>query len=295
VVSIWTPCKLHASLYNLPMPELPEVETVVRGLRASLAGHTIIGLTVHWSGSIAVPDPAVFAQRLTGRTVVDVDRRGKWIVITLDDGQTLLIHLRMTGQLLLEAIRCPVDEYARVVFRLDGGKRLRFSDMRKFGRLILTREPDKVLDDLGPEPLADDFTVQRFERMLMQRRGRIKSLLLNQRFLAGLGNIYVNEALWRAHIHPLRPANSLTSEEVRKLHRAIRSVLREAIGEGGTTLDNGNFRQADGEVGEFASQLSVYGREGEACGCCGSSIERVKVGQRSTYFCPRCQPAWTVK
>lgn len=275
------------------MPELPEVETVVRGLRAHLVGHTVTGVTVHWSGSIAAPDPAIFAQRLTDKTVVGVNRRGKWIVIDLGDGQSLLVHLRMTGQLLLEPAECPTDEYARVVLRLDSGKRLRFSDMRKFGRLILTPDPGNVLGDLGPEPLADDFTAQRFGRMLAQRRGRIKSLLLDQRFLVGLGNIYVNEALWRAHIHPLRPANSLSAEEVEKLHRAIRSVLREAIEEGGTTLENGNFRQADGEAGEFASQLSIYGREEEPCACCGASIERIKVGQRSTYFCPRCQPPLT--
>ncbi len=271
------------------MPELPEVETVVRGLRACLKEHVITGVTVHWSRSIAEPDSAVFAQRLTDRTVVGVNRRGKWIVIDLDDGQTLLVHLRMTGQLVLESAECPADEYTRVTFCLDGGKRLRFSDMRKFGRLILTRDPSNVLSDLGPEPLADDFTVQRFGQMLAQRRGRIKSLLLNQRFLVGLGNIYVNEALWRARIHPLRPANSLSAEEVKRLHQAIRSVLREAIGEGGTTLENGNFKQADGNAGEFASQLLVYGREDEPCASCGSSIERIRVGQRSTYLCPECQ------
>ncbi len=286
------------------MPELPEVETVVRGLYASLRGYTITKVAIHWPGSIDAPDPGLFAQRLTGRTVTGVDRRGKWIVIELDDGQTLLIHLRMTGQLLLETTDCPeteaVSAYTRVIFYLDNGPgtnggRLRFSDMRKFGRLILTDEPSEVLGKLGPEPLADDFTVERFASMLAERRGRIKSLLLNQGFLAGLGNIYVNEALWRAHIHPLRSADSLSSEEVRELHHAIRSVLRAAVIEGGTTLENGNFKQADGEAGEFASQLLVYDREGEPCGRCGAIIERIKVGQRGTYFCPSCQPSPAVE
>jgi formamidopyrimidine-DNA glycosylase len=283
------------------MPELPEVETVVRGLRASLIGCTVTEVVIHWSGSVGAPDPELFAQRLTGRTVTCVGRRGKWIVIDLDDGQTLLIHLRMTGQLLLEPNECTEDkdrerDYTRVVFLLsDGAGRerwcLRFSDMRKFGRLILTGDPSDVLGELGPEPLADDFTVERFERMLAERRGRIKSLLLNQRFLVGLGNIYVNEALWQARIHPLRPADSLSSEEVEKLYRAIRSLLRAAIIEGGTTLENGNFKQANGEAGEFGGRLLVYGREGERCGCCGTPIERIKVGQRGTYVCPECQPS----
>jgi formamidopyrimidine-DNA glycosylase len=272
------------------------VETVVRGLCGSLIGRTITKVIVHWAGSIGAPDPQDFAWRLTGRTVTGVSRRGKWIVIDLDDGQTLLVHLRMTGQLLLGATGPPEDEYTRVVFYLDNGpetgrEHLYFSDMRKFGRLILTDDPSDVLGSLGPEPMADDFTVERFERMLAERRGRIKSLLLNQRFVAGLGNIYVNEALWQARIHPLRPANSLSSEEVRELHRAIRSVLSAAIVEGGTTLDNGNFKQANGEAGGFAGQLLVYGRGGEPCECCGTPLERIKVGQRGTYLCPRCQPA----
>jgi formamidopyrimidine-DNA glycosylase len=155
--------------------------------------------------------------------------------------------------------------------------------------MILTGDPGEVLGDLGPEPLGDGFTVERFGEMLARRRGRIKSLLLNQRFLAGLGNIYVNEALWKARIHPLRPADSLSPAEVEALHRAIQSTLRAAIGEGGTTLANGNFRQADGASGEFACRLLAYGRDGEPCSCCGAPIERITVGQRGTYVCPKCQ------
>jgi formamidopyrimidine-DNA glycosylase len=272
------------------MPELPEVETIVRDLNARLAGLAITEVTVHWPGSIDAPDPRTFVQLLTGRTLTGVHRRGKWVIIDLDDGQTLLVHLRMTGQLVLESKRNAEDKYARLTFSLDNGQRLRFSDMRKFGRLILTRDPSDVLGGLGPEPLADDFTVQRFESMLASRRGRIKSLLLDQQFLAGLGNIYVNEALWRACIHPLRSADSLTTEEVARLHRAIRSVLGAAIDEGGTTLENGNFRRADGAAGEYASQLLAYGRAEEPCAGCGTAIERIVVGQRSTYYCPKCQP-----
>jgi formamidopyrimidine-DNA glycosylase len=273
------------------MPELPEVETVVRGLGESLPGRTITGVDVHWERSIGAPAPATFADRLIGQTVTGVRRRGKWIVIELKSGDALLVHLRMTGQLLIEHARSPDGDYTRVVVRLDNGVRLRFSDMRKFGRLVLTEDASEVLGGLGPEPLADDFTVGRFQRMLVQRRGRIKSLLLNQRFLAGLGNIYVNEALWQARIHPLRAANSLSPAEAKRLYSTIRSVLRAAIEAGGTTLDNGNFKQADGEAGAFINQLQVYGREGELCDCCEAPIERITVGQRGTYFCPCCQEA----
>lgn len=283
------------------MPELPEVETVARGLRASLVGCSIVGVEVHWERSIvfterrfgkeiAPPDPTAFAQRLKGQTVADVGRRGKWIVIALDNSDTLLVHLRMTGQLLLDSDACSDNRYTRVLFLLDDGRRLRFSDMRKFGRIVLTAKPDDILGDLGPEPLADDFTAARLGELLAQRQGRIKPLLLDQRFLAGLGNIYASEALWRASVHPLRQANSLSPDEVQRLHESIRSVLRAAIAEGGTTLADAAYQQADGQPGEFARRLAVYGREGEICPRCGAEIERVKVGQRSAYLCPRCQP-----
>jgi formamidopyrimidine-DNA glycosylase len=247
-------------------------------------------VTVRWPGSIGATDADTFVQQVTGRVVTDIDRRGKWILIRLSGGHTLLAHLRMTGQLVLEPAECPDDEYTRVILYLDNGQRLRFSDMRKFGRLILTQDSSEVLEDLGPEPLANDFTVERFKRMLAPRRGRIKSLLLDQRFLVGLGNIYVNEALWRAGVHPLRSADSLSAAEVEALYHALRSVLRAAIVEGGTTLDNGNFRQVDGSSGDFASRLEVYGRECEPCLRCGASVERIKVGQRSAFLCPCCQP-----
>ena len=274
----------------MSMPELPEVETVVRGLRESLVGQKIVAVNVLWAGCVAELSAEAFVERVTGRAVTGVDRRGKWIVLHLDDGFSLFVHLRMTGQLLIEAGGCrPGDKYTRVLFYLGGGEQLRFSDMRKFGRLNLTDAPAEVLGELGPEPLDQDFTVDRLRAMLAETRRRIKPLLLDQRFLAGLGNIYVNEALWRAQVHPLRPANSLSMGEVAALHNAIQAVLREAIEEGGTTLDNGNFRQADGEAGDFASRLLVYGRQGDPCACCGAAIERITVGQRGTFVCPVCQ------
>ena len=282
------------------MPELPEVETVARGLRASLVGRTIVGVEVRWARSIISSDPAAFARRLAGQAVTGVGRRGKWLVVALSGGGTLLVHLRMTGQLVLgpgggygespcSDGECPDDRHVRVLLFLDDGRCLRFSDTRKFGRLWLVDDPAGVLGELGPEPLGDDFTVARLQDMLARRRGRIKPLLLNQRFLAGLGNIYTDEALWRAGIHPLRRAGTLSPAEMRRLHRAIRFVLRAAIASGGTTLPDGTYQQADGRSGEFASQLAVYGRAGQPCPRCGTAIERIRVSQRGTHFCPHCQ------
>jgi len=271
------------------MPELPEVETVARGLRTSLVGATVVGAEVRWARSLVPPDPSAFTTRLTGQTVTDVGRRGKWVVIALSGGDALLVHLRMTGRLVLESEPCLDDPHLRVLLFLDDGRRLCFFDQRKFGRMVLTAEPQVVLGALGPEPLAEDFTAAQFADMLARRRGRIKPLLLNQRFLAGLGNIYTDEVLWRAGVHPLRTADTLTPAEVRRLHRAIRLVTRAAIASGGTTLPDRAYRRADGRPGEFAPRLGVYGRVGQPCPRCGLAIERITVGQRGTHVCARCQ------
>jgi formamidopyrimidine-DNA glycosylase len=272
------------------MPELPEVETVAQGLRASLVGCTITEVKVLWARSVVPPDPATFARRLTGQAVTDVGRRGKWLVMALSGGDMLLIHLRMSGRLLLEPEACLDSRHLRVLFLLDDGRRLSFVDQRKFGRLHLTDNPTQVLGALGPEPLSDEFTAEQLGEMLAQRRGRIKSLLLNQRFLAGLGNIYADESLWRARIHPLRPANTLAPAEVRRLHEAIRSVLLAAIASGGTTLQDATYQQTNGRAGEFANRLAVYGQAGQPCLRCSTTVERIRVSQRSTHFCPHCQP-----
>ena len=272
------------------MPELPEVEMVARGLQAALIGSTLVGVDVRWTRSIVPPDPTAFSRRLPGQAITGVGRRGKWIVVTLSGGDTLLVHLRMTGRLVLESEECLPDRHLRVLFFLYDGRRLHFADQRKFGRVVLTNEPQTMLGDLGPEPLDERFTPTRFREMLAHRRGRIKPLLLNQRFLAGLGNIYTDEALWRAQIHPLRRANTLSPAEVQRLHRAIRFVLRGGITAGGTTLSDGMYRQSDGQPGEFADRLEAYGRAGQPCSRCDTTIERTRVGQRGTCFCPHCQP-----
>jgi len=302
------------------MPELPEVETIVRDLRPLLVGRRIRSAGVTWDRTIA-PTPSTeplgeparaqrFCLDVAGRRITAVTRRGKHIVLHLDDDDRLIVHLRMTGHLLWEetapaghAIRETGADYVyahsddhkhtRAVLELDGG-RLRFTDTRKFGRIWLTAgdEAEAVLGDLGPEPLADDFTPADFAARLRRRRGRIKPLLLNQRFLAGLGNIYTDEALHQARIHPLRPASTLTDDEAAGLHAAIRRVLAAGIANRGTSLgDPGDYRDAQGQPGGHQRHLLAYGRAGEPCVTCGTTIARIVVGGRSTHFCPRCQRA----
>jgi formamidopyrimidine-DNA glycosylase len=272
------------------MPELPEVEIVARGLQVSLTGRTIVTVEVCWARSVLPPAPIAFARRLTGQTISGTGRRGKWVIILLDGGDTLLVHLRMSGRLIVGSGESPDDRHLRVLFSLDDGRWLRFIDQRKFGRMVLTSDPQEVLGDLGPEPLEDGFTPARLGQMLARRRGRIKPLLLNQRFLAGLGNIYADEALWQAGVHPLRQADTLTRAETRRLHQGVRGVLQAAIDRGGTTLPDAGYQQADGRSGEFAVELAVYGRAGQPCPRCGMTVERIRVSQRGTHFCPRCQP-----
>ena len=270
------------------MPELPEVETVARGLRASLEGRTITGVTVRWPRTIARPTPDEFQALVKGRRVVSVGRRGKYVVLSLDHG-CLLIHLKMSGRLYVVPAGQAADKHEHTVFDLDGGLQLRFRDVRKFGRVYLVDRVEQVTGGLGPEPLADDLTLAEFRRHLARRSGRLKSLLLNQAFLAGLGNIYADVALFHAGLHPLRTARSLTPAEQSRLYEAIRTVLRQAIAGRGTTLGDGGYVDALGEAGDYQEQIAVYGRAGRPCVRCQATIERIVVGGRSTHFCPHCQ------
>lgn len=271
------------------MPELPEVETVVRDLRASLVGRTITGVHLDWPRSIASSSPAEFAKALAGRRVRTVGRRGKYVVIGLDAGH-LLIHLKMSGRLLMVPYDAPADKHVHVTFDLDNGMELRFQDVRKFGRVYLVAEVSEVTSALGPEPLSDQFTLDLFRHLLERRTGRLKSLLLNQEFLAGLGNIYADETLFAARLHPLRKANTLTPLEQENLYHAIRTVLRQAVASRGTTLTDGGYTDTDGQSGAYQLQIAVYGQTGNPCPRCGTPIERIVLGGRSSHFCPRCQP-----
>jgi len=271
------------------MPELPEVETIKRDLWPRLVGRIITGVTVGWEGCVDRPSVRGFCNQVAGRRIEDVGRRGKFLVLSLAGDRTLLVHLRMTGSLLIRDPADPWETHARLAFRLDDGKELRFVNVRKFGRIYLVRDPAEVVGDLGPEPLGDDFTVDAFRALFENRRGMIKPRLLDQRFIAGLGNIYVDEALFRARIHPQRTADSLTSEEMGGLYDAIREVLREAIADQGTSRSD--YVRPDGTEGTHQERLRVSGRAKEPCPCCGTEIERLVVGGRGTYVCPRCQRA----
>jgi len=269
------------------MPELPEVETIVRGLHPRLAGREFVNVQVNWAGSLHEMSPARLRQQLIGRRVHRVTRRGKFLIFELSDDLYLLIHLRMTGQLLLRTTPPEDDRHIRLVFGFDDGSQLYFRDTRKFGRVYLARDPHDVVGSLGPEPLVDDFDLDSFAALLSRRRGMIKPLLLNQRFIAGLGNIYTDEALFGAGIHPRRRADTLELAEISHLYIAIRRVLQQGIANRGTTLDD--FRDIKGQAGRNQQSLEVFRRAEEPCSRCGAPIQRTVIGGRGTYFCARCQ------
>jgi formamidopyrimidine-DNA glycosylase len=272
------------------MPELPEVETVARGLRESLVGRTFTAVMVGWPRSVARPTVKEFKETIVGRQVLFVGRRGKYVLLGLDRGY-LLIHLKMSGRLRVAPAVEPLDTHTHTIFDLDDGRQLRFQDVRKFGRLYLVKNPEEVTAGLGPEPLDDDFALEDFRCLLARRSGRLKSLLMNQSFLAGLGNIYADEALFAARIHPLRTADSLTPSEQARLYEAIRSVLRRAVDSRGTTLGDGGYLDARGQAGAYQDRIAVYGRGGQPCPSCSTPVERIVIGGRSSHFCPRCQAA----
>jgi formamidopyrimidine-DNA glycosylase len=269
------------------MPELPEVETVVRGLREPLIGKTIVGVRNSWPRHIVLPDLPEMAARIHGRTVTAIGRRAKYLVFDLDSEETLVVHLKMTGHLSVVPAGMPADRYAHTVFSLAGGDELRFRDPRKFGRVYLVRDPGPLFARLGPEPLDEAFTAEALAGRLHKRKRVIKPLLLDQAFIAGVGNIYADEALHEAGLHPQRSSHSLKPAEVERLHQAVRQVLREGIEREGASVDR--FRQPNGEMGRMQEVLRVYGRKGEPCPRCGAPIERIVLGGRSTHYCPQCQ------
>ena len=274
------------------MPELPEVQTVVDNLNGlGIVGCRITGANVYWPRTIDPMPPAAFCKRIKGCTIRQITRRGKYLVIGLSQGLTLLIHLRMTGHLNWEIKGKVRNRHEHVILEVGEQRELRFQDTRKFGRFVLTESPQTVLGQLGPEPLEAGLTGARFYEMLHARRRRVKPLLLDQGFIAGLGNIYVDEALWKAKIHPLRISDSLTHKESTALHRAIRYVLRTGLKNMGTTLGGGagNFYSVAGRRGRNADRLKVFRRNGLNCPRCGGTIQRLLVGQRGSHICPGCQ------
>jgi formamidopyrimidine-DNA glycosylase len=270
------------------VPELPEVETVVRALRPSVAGRRVLAVRLNWARHVAAPAPAEFQAQMAGRTIRGLGRRGKYLVFSLDDGRYLLAHLKMSGQFILAAADAPPDPHAHTVFTLDDGRELRFRDTRKFGRLYLVDEAETVVGGLGLEPLSDDFSERWLAAYLAGRRRTLKPLLLDQTFLAGLGNIYADEALHRAGLHPRRRSDTLSAAEVQALRSGIVAALESGLAGHGATIST--FRRPDGARGEAQERFLVYGREGRPCTRCRAPIQRVVLGGRSTYFCPVCQP-----
>ena len=273
------------------MPELPEVETVVRDLRAhGLEQAVIREVEVFWPRTAGGGQPG-FASALRGQTVTRLFRRAKYIVAELASGDRLLIHLRMTGKLRFAGPGERPGQHDRVVLTLGDGRRLAFNDTRKFGRMTLAAAGSDPLSELGPEPLDDAFTEDVLRRQLQGKHRMIKPLLLDQTTVAGLGNIYVDEALWHARIHPARRADTLKPAEIRRLHAAIREVLRRAVDNFGTTLGEGeaNFYSVAGRRGRNADALRVFRRDGLPCPRCGETLARTVVAQRGTHFCPHCQ------
>lgn len=275
------------------MPELPEVETVRRSLQPRLTGLKFTGVEILMPKMIRIPGAEEFKDLITGRKIIKLGRRGKYLLFSLSGGYTLAVHLRMTGRLVYSEPEQPLAKHTHVIFSLDNGRQLRFSDVRQFGRLWLA--PTSALDnisglkDLGVEPLEETFTRDYLKKEFRRRHARIKPLLLDQTFIAGLGNIYTDEALHRAKINPERLATTLTPREIAQLYHAIRDVLQEGIENRGTTFRD--YLDGDGRAGSYQELLRVYSREGQPCPRCGKVIAKKKVGGRSSYYCPACQKA----
>ncbi len=276
------------------MPELPEVQTVVKDLiAADLPGSMITGAQVFWDKTVATHAADNFGKSIRNHCIVDISRRGKYIIFQLRPEMALVVHLRMTGRFTLAATGSKRAKHDHVILQLDDDRQLRFHDTRKFGRLYLVPDSDTLTGHLGPEPLSDSFTARKLADMLATRKRQLKPLLLDQTFIAGLGNIYVDEALWSARLHPLANSAGLNADQARRLHRAIREALRQGLANSGTTLGNGqaNFYSLERKTGRNLSFLKVFRRTSLPCPRCKNRIERLIVGQRSTHVCSHCQPA----
>lgn len=277
------------------MPELPEVETVRRDLEARIIGRRIAACTISPDVPrlVQLVTPVEFCRQLTGRTVAGLRRRGKYLIVDLDDDRAWVIHRRMSGNILYRTPSDPPDDYTRAVFDLDDGHQLRWTDLRKFGTMWLVEDATMVMETLGPEPLDAEFTPGALRARAGKRSAPIKSVILDQTVLAGMGNLYTDEALHYAKIHPLRPANRLRPGDWRRLHAGIIDALRMGIAARGSSLGSTlrDHINVDGAPGQNQETVRAYGREGEPCYECGTLMRRLKIGGRSSVFCPKCQPA----
>lgn len=278
------------------MPELPEVETIKRDLQKKIKSKKIKSVVVNIEKIIKKPSLKEFITKTNNRIIQEINRRGKYIIIDLDSREKLIIHLGMTGLLIHPYDRKFAEKeinpkHNHLIFTFSDDTQLVFNDVRRFGKVYLVSDINEVegIAKLGIEPLDENFTQEVFIQTMRKKKNKIKSLLMKQEFIAGLGNIYVNEVLHRANVHPLRAVSSLTDEEMRKLFREIKFVLSKAVEFRGSTVADEAYRDTDGEKGRFAEKLQVYARKGEPCIKCRSIIEVIKIEGRSTFICPQCQ------
>ena len=276
------------------MPELPEVETIIQRLKNGdlhhppVPGHIIQSIEVTWDRIIAKPNPDDFKNNIIGKEIIDARRRGKFLHFPLNKGH-MIAHLRMSGNMRMErrltdeSKTIPIEEYDKVIINFQENWRLVFVSIRKFGRMWYVEDQKTLFGDLGPEPLGEDFSANKLYEMLRAHSRQIKPLLMDQAFIAGMGNVYTDEALFRAKIHPLRKSDSLSKIEAERLYNAIQVVLREGVLRLGTSLD----RIYEG--GQFQNYFRAYQQDGKPCPDCGTTIEKITVGQRGTHICPNCQ------
>ena len=268
------------------MPELPEVETIKRDLETKVVGLCFTGVTLQWPRMLQNSTPQAFRHRLSSQCIEGLKRRGKYLIFHLSTGDALILHLRMSGSLRLDD-DCYSDPYVRAVFDFDNGEKLYFRDPRKFGMIWLVDDEEQVIGKLGPEPLDKDFTSRDLRSILSTHNAPVKAVLCDQTAIAGIGNMYADESLFDARIHPERKANSLSLDEIKRLHRAIIAVLTQAIENGGASISD--YTRPDGKSGEAQFIFKVAHQLGSKCISCGTQIKRIPIRKRGSYFCPKCQ------
>ena len=269
------------------MPELPEVETVKNELAPHIVGRTVKRVNLLWEGIVRKPSAAEFRSRLKGRKITGLGRRGKYLLASLDNGEWLILHMKMSGSLLVRPVSSELPRFTRAVLHLGDGRGIFFCDPRKFGRMWLVKDKESVVGELGPEPLEQEFTMAVLTQLLNKRKSPLKALLCDQHIIAGIGNLYADEALFLAKIHPLRLGGSLTPAELKRLHRAILEVLLKGIKNKGASIEN--YVRPDGTKGGAHLEFMVPRKAGEPCIRCGTLVERITVRGRGTYLCPKCQ------
>ena len=270
------------------MPELPEVETVKNELTPHVIGHRITDVSLVWEGIVRQPSAGEFSSRLIGQAITGVARRGKYLIFNLTSGDQLIIHLRMSGSLLLRPASALEERFTRAIIHLDNETAVIFRDPRKFGVMRLVNDSNSVIPKLGPEPLEPGFTPQVLGQRLAKRKAPIKAILLDQQFLAGVGNMYADEALFAARIHPLRPGASLSPDEIERLHHAIQQVLSAGIRNKGASTDT--YFRPGGDRGTAHFEFKVAHRRGQTCPVCATPLQRLPIRNRGSYYCPSCQP-----